>query len=39
HHTLPHSRGGPTSLRNLVLLCPEHHILTHQHQHDDRTRE
>jgi hypothetical protein len=38
HHTTPHSHGGPTTVRNMILLCPEHHILTHQ-QHNDHDRE
>ncbi|HET9118201.1 MAG TPA: DUF222 domain-containing protein [Pseudonocardiaceae bacterium] len=33
HHTIPHSKGGPTTLRNMVLLCSPHHTLAHQHQH------
>lgn len=27
HHIEPWWRGGPTSLANLVLLCPHHHAL------------
>jgi hypothetical protein len=27
HHLTPRSRGGPTALRNLVLLCPFHHLI------------
>jgi Domain of unknown function (DUF222)/HNH endonuclease len=26
HHLIPRSRGGPTALRNLVLLCGFHHL-------------
>jgi hypothetical protein len=26
HHVIPRSRGGPTSLANLVLLCGFHHL-------------
>ena len=29
HHAVPHSHGGPTTLANMVLLCPQHHTLTH----------
>lgn len=28
-HQIPYSKGGPTTLDNLVLLCAEHHTLTH----------
>ncbi len=27
HHLTPRSRGGPTALWNLVLLCPFHHLI------------
>jgi hypothetical protein len=27
HHLTPRSRGGPTALRNLVLLCGFHHLI------------
>jgi hypothetical protein len=27
HHVIPRSRGGPTALWNLVLLCPFHHLI------------
>ncbi|QGU02000.1 HNH endonuclease [Corynebacterium kalinowskii] len=27
HHVVPWSRGGPTSIDNLALLCPKHHRL------------
>lgn len=30
HHIIPWSQGGPTKLRNLVLLCEEHHHLVHE---------
>lgn len=30
HHRIPFSMGGPTVIRNLSLLCSEHHILTHE---------
>jgi len=33
HHLVPYGKGGPTTLRNLALLCPEHHSLTHHPQH------
>ena len=26
HHLVPRSRGGPTDLGNLLLLCPFHHL-------------
>ncbi len=29
HHVQPRSRGGPTDLHNLVLLCRHHHRLIH----------
>jgi hypothetical protein len=30
HHVWHWSKGGPTSLDNLVLLCPRHHRLLHE---------
>ena len=30
HHILHWSKGGPTSLENLVLLCRRHHRLVHE---------
>ena len=27
HHTIPRSRGGPTSLANCILLCSFHHLI------------
>jgi hypothetical protein len=27
HHLIPRSRGGPTTLANLALLCPFHHLI------------
>jgi hypothetical protein len=34
HHKIPFSNGGPTTTRNMTLLCGEHHALTHQqHKH------
>jgi hypothetical protein len=32
HHHRPYTAGGPTVMKNLALLCPEHHTLTHQPQ-------
>ena len=29
HHLVPWSRGGPTDLANLVLVCPRHHTAVH----------
>ena len=31
HHVLPVARGGRTELANLILLCPRHHKLLHDH--------
>jgi hypothetical protein len=30
HHVVPWSRGGPTDLENLALLCRRHHVLVHE---------
>jgi hypothetical protein len=30
HHLIPFSNGGPTVMKNLTLLCSEHHALTHR---------
>jgi hypothetical protein len=27
HHIIPRAQGGPTSLTNLILLCPFHHLI------------
>ena len=27
HHIIPRSKGGPTSLINLLLMCPFHHLI------------
>jgi 5-methylcytosine-specific restriction endonuclease McrA len=32
HHVLPAARGGKTELDNLILLCPRHHKLLHNHR-------
>ena len=29
HHRVPFSKGGPTVLKNLTLLCTQHHTLAH----------
>jgi hypothetical protein len=31
HHLIPVERGGKTELDNLILLCPRHHKLVHDH--------
>jgi hypothetical protein len=31
HHLVPVERGGRTELENLILLCPRHHKLLHDH--------
>jgi HNH endonuclease len=31
HHVVPVERGGKTELDNLILLCPRHHKLLHDH--------
>lgn len=31
HHVISYAAGGPTIINNLTYLCPEHHILVHQH--------
>jgi hypothetical protein len=38
HHRRAFSRGGPTTIANLKLLCSEHHVLTHQQEDRDRSR-
>ena len=30
HHIQPHATGGPTEIRNLVLLCRRHHGVIHR---------
>jgi HNH endonuclease len=32
HHVVPVERGGQTELQNLILLCPRHHKLLHDHR-------
>jgi len=34
HHLTPFKDGGATVLRNLTLLCSEHHVLRHHPDHD-----
>ena len=31
HHVIPVEHGGKTELDNLILLCPRHHKLLHDH--------
>ena len=31
HHLIPDEHGGRTELDNLILLCPRHHKLLHDH--------
>jgi hypothetical protein len=31
HHLVPDTRGGKTEIDNLILLCPRHHKLLHDH--------
>ena len=31
HHLIPVEHGGKTELDNLILLCPRHHKLLHDH--------
>ena len=31
HHVIPVERGGTTEVDNLILLCPRHHKLLHDH--------
>ncbi|MFZ1361542.1 MAG: DUF222 domain-containing protein [Candidatus Nanopelagicales bacterium] len=37
HHIQHWSKGGPTSLPNLVLLCSKHHHEVHKQEHDIET--
>lgn len=30
HHVIHWADGGPTALRNLILLCPRHHRMVHE---------
>lgn len=32
HHIVHWTRGGPTDIDNLVLLCPRHHTFVHEYQ-------
>ena len=32
HHLIPVEHGGTTELDNLILLCPRHHKLLHDHR-------
>ena len=38
HHVIPWKHGGPTSLGNLVLLCPHHHALVEPKNDDPGSR-
>jgi hypothetical protein len=38
-HVVPFRNGGPTVMRNLTLLCSEHHTLTHQGQGENSPRQ
>jgi hypothetical protein len=33
HHKRAYAAGGATVMKNLALLCPEHHVLAHQTPH------
>lgn len=35
HHVVPYSKSGPTVLKNLRLLCSEHHVVVHHEQDHD----
>lgn len=41
HHVVPWQQGGPTNIKNLVLLCKRHHKMLHAHYinivNDDHT--
>jgi hypothetical protein len=30
HHVVPWTRGGPTNLDNLLMLCSRHHVQVHE---------
>jgi hypothetical protein len=36
HHHRPYAAGGPTVMKNLALLCSEHHVLAHHRDHGQR---
>ena len=37
HHKTPWARGGKTSVKDGVPLCPRHHTLAHDHRYQLRT--
>jgi hypothetical protein len=36
HHKRAYTAGGATVMKNLALLCPEHHVLAHHRDHGQR---
>ncbi|HEX2894340.1 MAG TPA: HNH endonuclease signature motif containing protein [Marmoricola sp.] len=37
HHRRPWSLGGSTSVTDVLLLCPRHHTLAHDHRYQLKT--
>jgi len=37
HHKTPWSRGGHTTVKDAVMLCPRHHTLAHDNRHQMKT--